>query len=530
MELKMKQISIIVLILVCVIFKSNAAERADSLLVPATPAGTLAYMPSSLAELESFLRRNAADIFPEESFMQFSAPFQSNFARQRRIDQLRMKTAALGAVPKMVALAYYAFTQEIERRKTVVSVGAITDIAASRIDTLRHYRECNHLYFLRFQNMLMELFRYKQDSDSEVTAALTQPFGISPTFEMAWLRDNNGIVPVPLSGPLKRVIYSASTPYGDWGDNYQRALTFIDGHLILAPGIHIYTRDSNVFKFVQENGINADFMTSPITARTSGTNLIIRFLLERGVFRESGDPGHYNTFITLPVNPIEEKEFEAAFLEEMIAEAERRDSFAEAFLIHYSGTLTQDIISGATTAAAASEATLEGVSESASSFLTVRAYIDSLYEEQIRAEQEEISRQVREHAVAGRVKKNKKKAVVPAQVEEPSSTSDDRRSSAEYAALKMSILSKLKERGREKWGTLIRVLTVALKDARASNKISMNVGRKGSHFTIHMISDSGSDGLTIVRPHGKIDRTLPAAQARGLAGQLIDLSLRLMRE
>ncbi|MDP3936132.1 MAG: hypothetical protein Q8Q56_04010, partial [Alphaproteobacteria bacterium] len=170
--------------------------------------------------------------------------------------------------------------------------------------------------------------------------------------------------------------------------------------------------------------------------------------------------------------------------------------------------------------------------DSALSTRPLQAYIDSLYEEQILAEQAEISRRVAEGSTAGRIRAPKKRgakhATKTATARVTTSTVVTDSSSEEKAALRREILSRLKERGRTKWRTLARALIAALRNAYSDNAIVIRVTEKGSHFMLHIEGEASSDGVTIIRPHGRADRTLSAGEARGLADNLIDLTFRLM--
>lgn len=163
---------------------------------------------------------------------------------------------------------------------------------------------------------------------------------------------------------------------------------------------------------------------------------------------------------------------------------------------------------------------------------TIATHIDLLYEEQILAEQAAISRRVAEdlHKAAEPAvsKKGEASKKGKAQTATVAITASTETFSEEKAALRREILSKLKERGRTKWRTLARVLITALKSAHDNKTITVKVIEKGSHFMIHAEGEAASDGATIIRPHGKLDRTLAAGEARGLAENLIDLTFRLM--
>ncbi len=428
----------------------------------------------------------------------------------------------------MVALGYCSFDREVVRLK--IPTPHFADHAASRPEAMAHYKRYTHSHFLKFQAMITQMLEWAQtktgDLAKDAKAALTQPYGSSTALKIAWLRDNVGIVPAPLDGGLKKIIYSSPTPYGDWGDDYQRTMVFIDGTLTTAPGIGVHTRDGITFKFIRENGLRDGFVTSPLTRRVSADHPIVLNLLGSGVFRAGSSPSALSTFLMLPTTPLEDKEFEAALLEELIDVA-GTDPFAEALIAGYLEALghteTKVAPLSDTVAAAAS-----GVTESPETIL--RKHIDSLYEDQIIAEQAEISRKVAEGSVAGKVKAPKKgKATHVATVALPARSAPDTEAE-EKEAMREAILSKLKERGRTKWRTLARALIAALKSAHSDKTVAIKVTEKGSHFMLHIAGETSCGGATIIRPHGRGDRTLSAGEARGLAANLIDLTLKLMAQ
>lgn len=166
--------------------------------------------------------------------------------------------------------------------------------------------------------------------------------------------------------------------------------------------------------------------------------------------------------------------------------------------------------------------------------------IDALYEAQVRKHQDEISRQVSEGVVVGRPEKTpkcgKKKSSAAsfsrttAEVVAPSSLDQERATKEARAALKTKISNDLKERGRIKWRTLARMIVVGLRAAMNNNKLIIDCTGRGSHFGLRLQGAQEAAGLTVVRPHGKTDRTVSAGEARGLADQLIDLTFKVLRQ
>lgn len=86
----------------------------------------------------------------------------------------------------------------------------------------------------------------------------------------------------------------------------------------------------------------------------------------------------------------------------------------------------------------------------------------------------------------------------------------------------------MKERGRTKWRALARAIISTLKDAYSQGALTINITEKGSHFMLHIAGETSGDGMTIIRPHGKADRTVSAGEARGLADDLIEVMFKLM--
>lgn len=513
---------------------SHAAALDDTALTVSAGAGKAARsMPATLDQLEIFLRKNCGSAFPEVGFREFCAPFKPEFLKLKKLDQLRAQNAAIDTLGQMVALGYCSFDQELVRLK--IPTPHFADHAAFRPEAMAHYKRYNHSHFLKFQEMITWLLAWAQtktgDLAKDAKAALTQPYGSSTALKIAWLRDNVGIVPAPLDGGLKKIIYSSPTPYGDWGDDYQRTMVFIDGTLTAAPGIHIYTKDGKVFKFIRENGLRNGFVTSPLTMRMGADHPIILTLLGSGAFRVGPPPTDLSTFLMLPTTPLEDKEFEAVFLEELMAELSGgKPPFAEAFIATYLQTIecVEENVetSPDTTVTDASRAIVPQISP-------LKKYIDSLCDERIRAEQAEICRQVAEGSIVGKIKNPKKKQgkhQKNTQTSIATSSTVTEPTSEEKEALRKEILSKLKERGRTKWRTLAQILIAALKSAHSENTLVIKVAGKGSHFMLHIAGETSSAGATIIRPHGKADRTLAAGVARGLADNLIELTFKLIAQ
>jgi hypothetical protein len=164
--------------------------------------------------------------------------------------------------------------------------------------------------------------------------------------------------------------------------------------------------------------------------------------------------------------------------------------------------------------------------------------IDALYEAQVRKHQQEISRQVSEGTVVGRPQKapkgGKKKSSAASfsksNAEAETSLADRAAAEEAKAALKRTILNDLKEQGRVKWRTLARMIIVGLKSAMNDDRLVIDHSGRGSHFGLRLQGSHESAGLTVVRPHGKTDRTVSAGEARGLADQLIDLTFKVLRQ
>lgn len=141
----------------------------------------------------------------------------------------------------------------------------------------------------------------------------------------------------------------------------------------------------------------------------------------------------------------------------------------------------------------------------------------------------EISRKVAEGSITEKSKPSKKGGAKHSTTAPAASLDSDAKASLEgKEALRREILSKLKERGRVKWRTLARALIASFKSAYSDNTIVIRATEKRSHFMLNIVGERSSDGATIVRPHGKADRTISAGEARGLADNLIDVTFRLM--
>lgn len=515
------------------------------------PDGSWATASATIEDLGSFFRRHSSAMFPEEGFANFTGPFQSNFHRLKNLAQMRALTMARERIPQMVALAYYCFTREIENQKKPLSVEGFSDVAASRLGSLDHYRRSSHCYFLAFQRMLTSLLEKKGDVDSR--CVLEAPCGISPTYSFAWLHDCNGVVPVPLASKLRTLpIYHAPLPYGDWRDDRQRAFIFREGRLITERGMYVSSKNRYIYKIVLEGGDKEGFRTNPLTARALNTHPFIRELSEQGLFIEDEEK-NICAFIGLPEAEEEEVGFEAALLEALMLEAqERTNPFAMEFLTYAQARFTfldrgtTDELVAPTAepqrpspAAAPLEALEEADpspasaapdTETTASTTELDRHIDLLYEDQIHKEQEKIRSSVaaRETTVKVRKKKEARSRVArgtPERIEATATASQE--SSRLPETLKHEILTTLKEKGRERWRVLIKAILSVLKNAHREGKITFSHERttKGSHIKFHLRSGtgSGSTGITLIRPHGGGERTLPAGKAQSLVDNLISL-------
>lgn len=498
----------------------HASALDDAALTVNAGAGGIACpTPSTLDELDAFLRKNFGSHFPETDFSAFCLPFKPEFSKLKKIDQLRAQNAAIDTLGQIVCLGFCSFDTEIALGK--VPVFGFSDVIAYRPATMEHYHGFTHAHFLRFQTMITQLLEWAQNKTGglakDAKAALTQPYGSSDILNISWLRDRKGIVPMPQDKRLKKGIYSSPAPYGDWGDDFQRAMVFIDGNLITAPGVSISTQDSVAYKFVRENGLNGDFLTSPITMRIKGTHPIVLLLQDLNTFRPGTAPNHANAFLVLPATLLEDKEFETAFLEELIDALNEGDApFEEALVSSYLAALDDETIHTATDIAPESPK------------IILEKYTDSLYEEHILAEQAEISRKVAEGSIEGKVKASRKSKTKHVTAPMPAKLTPVVEDTTEKEALRKEICARLKEKGRTKWRTLARVLISTLKNAHADKTIVINLTEKGSHLMLHIAGEKSSDGVTIIRPHGKSDRSISAGEARGLADKLIDLTFKLM--
>jgi hypothetical protein len=535
---------------------SHAAAAADDALVSThRPSDkTTKVKVSTVEQLEAFLRKNYAKAsqslsdslgaaprdFPEAAFRAFCKPFMPELSKLGNLEQIRAQTATINTIGQMVALVRVAFAHEMKKLETPTSFGSYIP----RFEMTEYYKRACHPHFLKFQEMVTHVLALAQKKDElkkEATAALTQPYGSSDTLKIAWIRDNNGIVPIPFLAAKNKSISLDFFPYGYWGDGLQRSMVFVDGKLITAPGIYVHTLENDNFRFIRAGGLSLGFSNAPFMVRTPNNHPAVTTLLSLEVFRIGANPTDLNAFIALPETADEQKEFEAAFLEELMEDQQKGDeAFAEKLITGYLHALEHveppeiETSSGAA-AAATSEVAAVTTSGDTSTLDIITKHIDSLYEEQVLAEQAETSRRVAEDArkaaegsaakKGGAAKKGKAKpaAATPTPAEHAAEFSPE-----EKEALRKKIFEGLKERGRTKWRTLARTIIAALKSAYADDTVMISVTGKGSHFMLHAAGETASDGVTIVRPHGKADRTISAGEARGLAENLIDLTFKLM--
>jgi hypothetical protein len=506
--------------------------------------------PASIGDLEIFLKANhtSGRPFPDVGYSAFKRPFLSlnGFSKN---EKGIIKGEAVSFIQQMVTLCYFAFTRQMDLQKNTPLCGLFgSSKTASRIEMQQHYFSTNHKYFLKFQEMLMQVLEWAKEYPAkkvEAARALSQPYGISAELGIVWVKDNNGIVPMPINPQkMSKMIYQAAAPYGWWGDYYQRSIMVIEGKLIESPGVYVESKDGRVFKFVQERGALGGFVTNPKTARTMEDYPVVSFLQSMSLFRVQ--EGIQKAFIHLPHSWEEQQEFEAVLLEELQKDLEAGDQdagFAESFLGAYVRSLEWNTSKVEVIEEPLVDTLLVGKSSSVASLpdvLTQR--IDSLYEQQVRVEyearvrkqQEEISKKVAEGSVVGRPKPHKggkgtsAPSKAPAKDSTPTSLDQDVFTAEQRAELIAKILNDVKERGRVKWRTLARMIITGLKSAAKGDHVIVDCTGRGSHFGLRLKGVEEGAGLTVVRPHGKADRTVSAGEAKSLAEKLIELTFKVM--
>ncbi len=511
--------------------------KASQDLVPAGAA--ICSTQATTEELLRFFRDGPyVVVFPEGAFYDFFYPFLTK-KHPSRLAEMRAQKAALLAAKEIVDFISFVFTQELARlNRPVIFDGRQVDQAPDREGCLKYYQKNNHGYFLKFQEMFMQVLAWAESGPmrQEAKRVLKNPHGISQDLGFLWMRDNRGIVPMPYDHKeLGSLIFKSSYPYGYWGDLLQRGMVIDRGRLVESSGIYIYTKDGSVFRFVQENGVSKNFITSPLSIRMEKSWEEVVILRCENVFEISID-GYSHAFIPFPSTPDEQKEFEAVLLEELQANLAAGGSeavFAEGFLSAYVRSLEwREPGSGE---APAKEADTPAIAQDILSH-----QLDDLYEAQVRKHQEEISRQVSEGTVVGRPQKaqkgGKKKSSAAsfsksnAEAEDKTSLTDQAAAEEAKAALKAKILNDLKKQGRVKWRTLARMIIARLKSEMNGDRLVIDCAGRGSHFGLRLQGAHESAGLTVVRPHGKADRTVSAGEARGLADQLIDLMFKALRQ
>lgn len=512
----------------------------------------------SIADLKSFFLSNAGSMrFPEKEFDAFVKPFTQKFSSLKKLEQIQARNEAANNISQAAALAYVCFTKFLEAKKETFYISGAPVKVASRPEAQAAYLETAHPRFLIFQHMLNRLLELESDAkrnSAEANAVLTAPFGTSAHYNIAWTRDDNGIVPVSLALRLRSTpLYYAPMPYGFWGnsrgkhDNLQRALTLQKAVPQPSPCFVFQYKTGDTFiKTLQQNGASGGFVTNPITARIGLGADLTKYILDSDILKHI-EGNTYCGLITMPDTPAEDQEFEAAFLEELRDAAKEGDRFSAKFLEYYGEYLIEDgtvdeagVAEGAVIAT--SSAAAASSAGAAPADLKIQGYIDSLYEDTIRKEQEAISKAVAEGSITGRLKKkNKGKSKAAGGVGAPASAAvvPDEDVAAKAKVAKASILGELKKQGRVKWRDLVKVVCLALSNAFTDGAISLHFSaadtRKsaaavttGSHIALHLKGSEASDGITLVRPHGKKDRTLSAGEARSFAGSLIDLTYKLM--
>ena len=486
-------------------------------------------LPSTEA-LGIFLEKEFRAKFPTIIWVSFSTPFNEGFSNLSKADQLKETRNALNNIGKMVALASVSFSNVIKSQQQQVPV--FQDMAAPRVTTFQNYHSLTHPYFLRFQAMIKELLLWATTINAfaiDATDALEERYGLSSKIGICWIQDKNGIVPMPLMGDLKKTIYIAPMPYGDWGDRLQRSMVFVDGKLILAPCINITEyNEGSVYKFVHEQGEPSGFVTYPLTLRISNKLPEINSLLENGILRTTPD-GNRGVII-MPNTSEESKAFEAALFEAMIHAAQNIDSFARLVIEYGNGSTLQElpddddddddiVVPDAATQQHPLASSIEAVQRH------IDSLYDSLYEQKVQAEQAAVTAAVASrtaHLPPQKVKGKKKLTK-----DQSAPTSEDsaapNANAGALAAKKAEILAQLKTQGRQKWGSLVKLIMGML----SPHMHRLDFNTRGSHLSIHIKGEKESDGLTLIKPHGRKGGEVPARVGQGLASQLVNLVMKL---
>lgn len=509
--------------LFCAAYGSTPLEPED---LPARGDQGVEYTknPVSVKELESFLKSRYGSGFPENRWMFFSASYCSDLSQKPTNTLMAEKKAAIAEIPWIVTVAFHAFHQEQQSLRRFIDTPHIRNIQAiSRIDGLQHYRTSTHPYFLRLQRMIMDLLPLSKEGREILLSKAS--YGASSKLEIGWLKDVNGIVPIPLLGKLKELyINHAPVPYGQWDDDYSRGMVFKSGVLTTSPGIYVHSENQgHIFKIIYEGGALANFRTYPITTRTTSSHPAIISLLSQKIFQHSNSGG-LQAFIAIPKTQNENDEFEVALLETIFESKKEGNLLAITWLENYSVSLSTRVeeLTGDTepdTAAEEQQPELNPID-------VVQQHIDSLYEKMVQAEQDAISKAVA-NQTAHQKPKREKAPVGKNKLEKAQETQDLTKAlkakADELEARKVEILAKIKTQGRQKWGGLISIIMSTLRPH--TDIIEFNT--RGSHLSVHIKGETESAGLTLIKPHGRKGGEIPAGVARNLATQLVELVMRV---
>jgi hypothetical protein len=331
---------------------------------------------------------------------------------------------------------------------------------------------------------------------------------------------------VPFVSKLKELkISHTPIPYGQWNDNYARAMVFHNGELTSSRGLYVHSQNNKkIFKFIWELGALENFRTHPDTARVDKSHPAIQSLLSQKIFQPDmpdmpGKDPEVHAYIQFPNTADEQDEFEAALLETMIESAKEGNLLAITWVQNYNASIRPGVEELPEDADPCADA--EG-QQPALTNPTDRAqhHIDSLYEKRVQAEQEAISRAVKERT-ASLKPKHHKVATKGKTVTLPPKKTDLK--ADELAAKKAEILAKLKTQGRQKWGGLISLIMNTL----SPHMDMIEFKTRGSHINIHIKGEIGSAGLTLIKPHGRKGGEIPAGVARDLATELVELVMKL---
>lgn len=423
--------------------------------------------------------------------------------RTTKLEKMKAKNAARVNVNLFVYGVNEAFENVVNRKKRSFSVNGILSMACPS-DIARNAIRENELHFATYTSLI----RWVLGEELYVNMRKTV-YGEDHDLGIGWLNDHHSILPFVIDKRLP--IFYHSLCFGECLNDMQRAVLIQNGKVHLSSGIFMQAEKSvearQSIKLIAHHGYPL-FTSERITARLPINSPFLEWYTQSLIADGKNEEDvnltlHRGVFFDFPETKEEETLFQAVLLETM---------------------MELDLITAPMTSHLMAEQEQEDLPEESPLLPTVISPTDSLYLTVLREEWERRQAAVVQGAIEGRKK-------------DPQPKKDKKaKHSADQAVTAQQVkpvfqptpadLEHIRQRGRLKYRHLARLVAEALRAKREGLWVEMK--KSGSHFNLHIsTTSSGSNeqggGVTLIRMHGKQDRTVPATVAVNLVSQIQQL-------